>query len=72
MVDGVLFTIKWGSTTQEAVQNALGLLRGCASGRHDLRDDLIAVITQIDLKRHARYRYGDLSENLLRLKLDPT
>jgi polysaccharide biosynthesis transport protein len=72
MVDKVLFAIKWGSTPQEVVQNALELLRGCASGRHDLRDDITAVITQIDLKRHARYRYGDFSENLLRLKLDPT
>jgi hypothetical protein len=29
------------------------------------------VITQVDLKRHARYRYGDFSENLLRVKPHP-
>ena len=71
MSDKVLFAVKWGSTPQEVVQNALELLRGFASGRHDLRDGITAVITQVDLKRHARYRYGDFSENLLRLKLDP-
>ena len=71
MSDKVLFAVKWGSTPQEVVRNALDLLRACASGRHDLRDGITAVITQVDLKRHARYRYGDFSENLLRLKLDP-
>jgi Mrp family chromosome partitioning ATPase len=71
MSDKVLFAVKWGSTPQEVVRNALDLLRACASGRHDLRDGITAVITQVDLKRHARYRYGDSSESLLRLKLDP-
>jgi len=66
MVDKVLFAVKWGSTPREVAQNALGLLR-----RSDLRDAVTAVITQVDLKRHARYRYGDFSENLLRVKPHP-
>jgi Mrp family chromosome partitioning ATPase len=70
MVDKVLFAVKWGSTPREVAQNALGLLRRSAFG-DDLRDAIIAVITQVDLKRHARYRYGDFSENLLHVKPHP-
>jgi polysaccharide biosynthesis transport protein len=71
MVDKVLFAVKWGSTSREVAQNALGLLRRSAFGRDDLRDAITAVITQVDLKRHARYRYGDFSENLLHVKPHP-
>jgi len=71
MVDKVLFAIKWGSTPREVAQNALGLLQHSAFGRDDLRGSITAVITQVDLKRHARYRYGDFSENLLRVKAHP-
>jgi Mrp family chromosome partitioning ATPase len=71
MVDKVLFAIKWGSTPREVAQNALGLLQHSAFERDDLRGSITAVITQVDLKRHARYRYGDFSENLLRVKAHP-
>jgi MinD-like ATPase involved in chromosome partitioning or flagellar assembly len=71
MVDKVLFAIKWGSTRGEVAQNALGLLQHSAFGRNDLRGSITAVITQVDLKRHASYRYGDFSENLWRLKARP-
>jgi uncharacterized protein involved in exopolysaccharide biosynthesis/Mrp family chromosome partitioning ATPase len=71
MVDKVLFALKWGSTPREVAQNALGLLRRSAFGRDDLRDAIAAVITQVDLKRHARYQYGDVSENLLHVKPRP-
>jgi len=68
MVDKVLFAVKWGSTPREVAQNALELLRRSGFGEGDLQDAVAAVITQVDLKKHARYRYGDFSENLLRLK----
>ena len=68
MVDKVLFAVKWGSTPREVAQNALELLRRSGSGERDLQDTLAAVITQVDLKKHARYRYGDFSESLWRLK----
>jgi Mrp family chromosome partitioning ATPase len=71
MVDRVLFAIKWGSTPREVAQNALGLLRRSAFGGDDLRDTITAVITQVDLERHARYRYGDFSENLLHVNPHP-
>jgi len=68
MVDKVIFAVKWGSTPREVAQNALELLRRSGSGERDLQDTLAAVITQVDLKKHARYRYGDFSESLWRLK----
>ena len=40
-------------------------------GEGDRRDAVAAVITQVDLEKHARYRYGDFSENLLHLKSHP-
>jgi polysaccharide biosynthesis transport protein len=69
MVDKVLFAVKWGSTSRDVAQNALELLRRSAFGKDDLR--IAGVITQVDLKRHARYRYGDFSENLLHVKPHP-
>lgn len=68
MVDKVLFAVRWGSTPREVAQNALELLRRSGFGEGDLKDAVAAVITQVDLEKHARYRYGDFSENLLRLK----
>lgn len=67
-VDKVLFAVKWGCTPREVAQNALGLLKRSGFGEDDLRGSVTAVITQVDLKKHARYRYGDFSENLLHLK----
>ena len=66
MVDSVLFAVKWGATPRETAQNALGLLR--SFGKGDPQGRIAAVITQVDLKKHARYRYGDFSENLLQVK----
>jgi Mrp family chromosome partitioning ATPase len=68
MVDKVLFAVKWGSTPREIVQNALRLLRRAAFGEDDHPDAVAAVITQVNLQKHARYRYGDFSENLFRMK----
>jgi len=65
MVDKVLLVVKWGSTPREVVQNALRLVR-CPARHH-----VTAVISQVDLEKHARYRYGDFSENLFHLKSNP-
>ena len=70
-VDKVVLAVKWGSTPREVVQNALRLLRQSETGGKDLRDAIAAVITQVDLEKHARYRFGDFSENLLHLKSSP-
>jgi uncharacterized protein involved in exopolysaccharide biosynthesis/Mrp family chromosome partitioning ATPase len=60
MTDKLLLVVKWGSTRRELAQNALSQLRG--SGRFSCdRDDLaMAILTQVDLNKHARYRYGDV------------
>lgn len=52
-VDAVLFVVRWEVTARDAVRNALDLLRkaGAPIGG--------AVLTQVDLKRHAYYGYGD-------------
>lgn len=69
-VDKILLAVRWGSTPREVVKNALSLLRS-ANGGQDLRTPIAAVITQVNLEEHARYRYGDFSENLLHLKSNP-
>jgi len=67
-VDRVILAIKWGSTPRVVVQNALAVLRK-AVGPSALQNDAIgAVITQVDLKRHARYRFGDSAEMLFRFR----
>lgn len=70
IVDKILLAVRWGSTSREVVQNALRLLRSANEG-HDFRNAITAVITCVDLEKHARYRYGDFSENLLHLKSNP-
>jgi polysaccharide biosynthesis transport protein len=64
MVDKLLLVVKWGSTRREVAQNALSLLRDCGCLDKDHGDRVIAIVTQVDLKRHARYRYGDAGEFL--------
>ena len=59
-VDKILFVVKWGSTRKDMAQNALGLLhdtRLFERGRDDL---VVGVVTQVDVTKHARYRYGDV------------
>lgn len=68
MVDRVLLAIKWGSTPQEVAKNALDLLERSALGEADLRQLVTAVITRVDLEKHARYRYRDFGESLARVR----
>jgi polysaccharide biosynthesis transport protein len=62
LVDSVIFVIKWGSTRREVVQNAGNMLRDTleCNGSHIVR--ALALVTQVDLKKHADYRYGDVGE----------
>jgi succinoglycan biosynthesis transport protein ExoP len=66
MVDKVLFAVKWGRTRREVAQNALSLLRYRGSREKDFESFASAVITQVDLKKHARFRYGDVGESFSR------
>jgi polysaccharide biosynthesis transport protein len=71
MVDHVLFAVKWGSTRREVAQNALRLLRSSSVQDNGLPSIVSAVVTQVDLRRHARYRFGDACESLLLVKPNP-
>jgi capsular exopolysaccharide synthesis family protein len=51
--DATLFVVRWERTKQDAASAAV-------KGLRDLSANIAgAVLTQVDLKRHARYRYGD-------------
>jgi uncharacterized protein involved in exopolysaccharide biosynthesis/Mrp family chromosome partitioning ATPase len=65
MADKVLFVIKWGSTRRETAQNAANVLRssGCLD---ENRVQPSTVLTQVDLREHARYRYGDVGEHFVK------
>ena len=66
IADKLLFVVKWGSTRREVAQNALSLLRDSDLLDMDRSDLAVAIVTQVDLKRHARYRYGDAGEFLVK------
>ena len=68
MVDKVLFVVKWGSTRRDIAQNALNLLRNAGFLDRDHSDLASAVVTQVDLKKHARYHYGDIGESLVKYR----
>jgi succinoglycan biosynthesis transport protein ExoP len=62
MADENLFVVKWGSTPRELAQNALNLLR--RPNRHSAQQlrHVSALISQVDLKKHSYYGYGDAGE----------
>jgi capsular exopolysaccharide synthesis family protein len=51
--DSVLFAIRWGRTPREAVEAGVRALRDAGVRLTG------AVLTQVDLRRHAQYGYGD-------------
>ncbi len=59
LVDKVLFVVQWASTPRIVAQNALSLLQRPGMVDADRPNLASAVITQVDLKKYARYGYGD-------------
>ncbi len=53
IVDATVFVTKWEATPRDAVRNAIELLRKSGATLAG------AVLTQVDIKRHAYYGYGD-------------
>ena len=66
IVDKLLFVVKWGSTKRELAQNALRWIRDSGCLGRNPGDVAAAIVTQVNLKRHARYRYGDAGEVVVR------
>jgi succinoglycan biosynthesis transport protein ExoP len=52
MADYVIFLIRWERTPRELASNALKLMR-------DMKKRIGVVLSQVDIRRHARYGYGD-------------
>ena len=68
MVDKVLFVVKWSSTRRDVAQNAVKLLRSPDFLSTNGIDLASAVVTQVNLKKHARYRYGDVGESFVKYR----
>jgi exopolysaccharide transport family protein len=50
--DYVIFLVQWEKTTREVATNSLRLLR-------DIQKKIGVVLSQVNVRRHARYGYGD-------------
>jgi len=64
LADKILFVVKWGSTTREIAQAGYALLSATTAASKIIG----AVVTQVDVRRHARGRYGGLPEYLQRYR----
>jgi polysaccharide biosynthesis transport protein len=56
LADAVLFVVRWGKTKAEVAQNAVNALRESHAPVAG------AVLTQVDIERHAKRAYGDAVE----------
>lgn len=66
VADTVLFVVKWGSTRGDIAQNAIGELKALGWSDKTIAERVRAVVTRVNLKRHASYQYGDAVELLAR------
>lgn len=62
LADKSVLAIKWGETVATAAQDSVQTLREIGA------DIAGAVLTQIDLKRHAQYHYADIGEYYAKTK----
>jgi polysaccharide biosynthesis transport protein len=65
LADTVLLAMRWASTHREVVRNAVAMLADPLSYQGKSPARVVAALTQVDLKRHARYGYGDGGEFLV-------
>jgi uncharacterized protein involved in exopolysaccharide biosynthesis/Mrp family chromosome partitioning ATPase len=68
MVDRLLFVVKWGSTGRDLADSALRMVRDASCLDKGLKDRPIAILTQVDLKAHAQYQFGDIGECLVKYR----
>ena len=62
LVDKVAFVVQWGKTVESAARDSLQSLREAGI------EPAGAVLTQIDLRKHAQYGYGDIGQYYTRSK----
>ena len=53
LVDAIVYAVQWGKTPQKIVTNAVNMLK------HSKGHIAGAVLTQVNLKKHGSYGYGD-------------
>lgn len=66
LADTVLFAVKWGVTRSDVAQNAVRELQELGWSDRTIAERVRAVVTHVNLKRHASYKYGDAVELLVR------
>lgn len=60
LADKILFVVKWGSTTREIARAGYAILSAA-----NIADKILGVVvTQVNLKRHAKGHYGGMPEYL--------
>jgi polysaccharide biosynthesis transport protein len=66
LVDKVLFAVKWGSTRKDMARNALAVLHDARAFDAGRNGSVAGVVTQVQMNKHAQYRYGDVGESFVR------
>jgi uncharacterized protein involved in exopolysaccharide biosynthesis/Mrp family chromosome partitioning ATPase len=62
--DKILFAVRWGSTPRETVRTALNLIETCDPHDATCTDKSISILTRVNLRQHARYRFADQGDLL--------
>jgi capsular exopolysaccharide synthesis family protein len=60
LADHIVFVVKWGSTRRDVALTAINQLRRAGYSEGDPHNWLRAVISQVNLQKHARYKYRDV------------
>ena len=65
-VDAVLLTVRWGQTPRNVARTVLEFIGVEENLPWNLPASPVSVLTQVNLKQHAGYRFGDSGDLLLR------
>jgi capsular exopolysaccharide synthesis family protein len=60
LADQLVFVVKWGSTRRDVALNAINQLRRIGYNGGDPHNWLRAVITQVNPRKHTRYKHRDV------------
>jgi uncharacterized protein involved in exopolysaccharide biosynthesis/Mrp family chromosome partitioning ATPase len=66
--DKILFAVRWGTTPRETAVSAIQLIQ--SADQYDPNDPnkIVSVLTDVDLRQHARYRFADHGDFLSKPK----